>query len=77
MPKLDEAKESLAMLKLWLGVIVGVFTAVVGWTLNKFEINENVLITLALAVLVVLLIIFMLIIRRINTIIKEIGKMKK
>ncbi|BCX78599.1 hypothetical protein [Campylobacter sp. 19-13652] len=37
MPKLDEAKEKLAMLKVWLGVVVGVFTAVIGWTINKFE----------------------------------------
>lgn len=77
MPKLDEAKEKLAFLKFWLGLIVGVFTAVAGWTLNKFDINENILIAIALLVLVLLLVIFWLIVKRVNATIKEIGKMKK
>ncbi len=77
MPKIDEAKESLAMLKLWLGVIVGVFTAIVGWTLNKFKIDDDVLIALALFVLLGLIVIFIVIVKKINATIKEIGKMKK
>ena len=76
-PKLDEAKENLAMLKFWLGAIIGVFTAVAGWTLNKLDIDENVLIVIALIVVLVLLAIFYIVVKKINTAIKEIGKMKK
>ncbi|MDD6055672.1 MAG: hypothetical protein SOW25_02180 [Helicobacter sp.] len=77
MPKLDEAKENLAMLKLWIGIVIGVFTAIVGWTLNKFKIDENILIILALLVLIILLITFAFCVRKINKIIKEIGEMPK
>ena len=49
-----------------LGVIVGVFTVAIGWTLNKFNVP-------ALCVLVVLIVIFVLIVKKS----KEFGKMKK
>jgi len=35
MPKLDELKERLGILKFWLGVIVGVFTAIFGWIISS------------------------------------------
>ncbi|MDY3245475.1 MAG: hypothetical protein SPG65_01410 [Campylobacter sp.] len=59
MPKLDKVKERLAMLKLWLGVVIGVFTAAAGWTLNKLDIDENILISLAGCVCVVLIVMFL------------------
>lgn len=65
------------MLKLWLGVIIGVFTAVAGWTLNKLNIDENILISLAGCVIVVLIVMFFVIVAKIDSAIKDIGDMKK
>lgn len=77
MPKLDKAKEMLALLKLWISVIVGAFIALGGWIVNRFIVDENVLFTLSVLALVSLLIAFFVLMKKITKIINEIGEMKK
>ena len=77
MPRLDNIKERIALLKWFLGVIVAILIAVAGWVLNKFEINENILITLALLFIFALSIVFVLILKKINTLINEVDRLKK
>ena len=77
MPRLDNIKERIALLKWFLGVIVAILIAVAGWVLNKFEINENILISLALLFIFALSIVFVLILKKINALINEVDKLKK
>ena len=77
MPRLDNIKERIALLKWFLGVIVAILIAVAGWVLNKFEINENILITLALLFIFALSIVFVLILKKINALINEVDRLKK
>ena len=77
MPRLDNIKERIALLKWFLGVIVAILIAVAGWVLNKFEINENILISLALLFIFALSIVFVLILKKINTLINEVDRLKK
>ena len=38
MPKLDEAKERLGLLKFWLGIFVATFIAIGGWCATNYKI---------------------------------------
>ena len=53
----NQTAKKVWRLKLRLGVIVGVFTVAIGWTLNKFNVP-------ALCVLMVLIVIFVLIVKK-------------
>ena len=57
--------------------MIAIVIAIAGWVLNKFQINENVLISVALAVMVLLSIISILLFRKIIVLIDEVAKIKK
>lgn len=75
MPKLDNIKEKIILFKWMIGMMIVI--AIAGWVLNKFQINENVLISIALAVMVLLSIISILLFRKIIALIDEVAKIKK
>ena len=77
MPKLDNIKEKIALFKWMIGMMIAIVIAIAGWVLNKFQINENVLISIALAVMVFLSIISILLFRKIIALIDEVAKIKK
>ena len=77
MPKLDNIKEKIALFKWMIGMMIAIVIAVAGWVLNKFQINENVLISIALAVMVLLSIISILLFIKIIALIDEVAKIKK
>ncbi|MCI6580051.1 MAG: hypothetical protein SOU37_04445 [Campylobacter lanienae] len=76
MPKLDNIKEKIALFKWMIGMMIAIVIAIAGWVLNKFQINENVLISIALAVMVLLSIISILLFRKIIALIDEVAKIK-
>ena len=77
MPKLDNIKEKIALFKWMIGMMIAIVIAIAGWVLNKFQINENVLISISLAVMVLLSIISILLFRKIIALIDEVAKIKK
>ena len=77
MLKLDNIKEKIAFFKWIIGIMIAIVIAIAGWVLNKFQINENVLISIALAVMVLLSIIFILLFRNIIALIDDVAKIKK
>ena len=77
MPKLDNIIEKIALFKWIIGIMIAIVIAIAGWVLNKFQINENVLISVALAVMVLLSIISILLFRKIIALIDEVAKIKK
>ena len=77
MPKLDNIKEKIALFKWIIGIMIAIVIVIAGWVLNKFQINENVLISVALAVMVLLSIISILLFRKIIALIDEVAKIKK
>ena len=77
MPKLDNIKEKIILFKWMIGMMIAIVIAIAGWVLNKFQINENVLISVALAVMVLLSIISILLFRKIIALIDEVAKIKK
>ena len=77
MLKLDNIKEKIALFKWMIGIMIAIVIAIAGWVLNKFQINENVLISVALAVMVLLSIISILLFRKIIVLIDEVAKIKK
>ena len=77
MLKLDNIKEKIILFKWMIGMMIAIVIAIAGWVLNKFQINENVLISVALAVMVLLSIISILLFRKIIALIDEVAKIKK
>ena len=77
MPKLDNIKEKIILFKWMIGMMIAIVIAIAGWVLNKFQINENVLISIALAVMVLLSIISILLFRKIIALLDEVDKIKK
>ncbi|MCI7076629.1 hypothetical protein [Campylobacter sp.] len=77
MLKLDNIKEKIILFKWMIGMMIAIVIAIAGWVLNKFQINENVLISIALAVMVLLSIISILLFRKIIALIDEVAKIKK
>jgi hypothetical protein len=77
MSKLDELKERLGILKFWLGVIVGVFTAVFGWIVTTYKTQDTILLIIATIFLLGLLIAFFKLNQNIEKKLKEIRDTKK
>lgn len=77
MPKLDEAKERLGLLKFWLGVIVGSFLANVAWIATNYEDADNLIIIGSFLVIIGLVVAFLIISQKIEMKLKEIGELKK
>ena len=75
--KLDELKERLGILKFWLGVIVGVFTAVFGWIVTTYKTQDTILLIIATIFLLGLLIAFFKLNQNIEKKLKEIRDTKK
>ena len=75
--KLDELKERLGILKVWLGVIVGVFTAVFGWIVTTYKTQDTILLIIATIFLLGLLIAFFKLNQNIEKKLKEIRDTKK
>lgn len=77
MPKLDEAKERLGLLKFWLGVIVGSFLANVAWIATNYEDADNLITIGSFLVIIGLVVIFLIVNQKIEKKLKEIGELKK
>ena len=77
MSKLDELKERLGILKFWLCVIVGVFTAVFGWIVTTYKTQDTILLIIATIFLLGLLIAFFKLNQNIEKKLKEIRDTKK
>ena len=75
--QLDELKERLGILKFWLGVIVGVFTAVFGWIVTTYKTQDTILLIIATIFLLGLLIAFFKLNQNIEKKLKEIRDTKK
>ena len=54
MSKLDLAKEQIAYLKLWLGIMVAVGISLTGWLLSNFQSAHQLLVLADIAALVVI-----------------------
>ena len=54
MSKLDLAKEQIAYLKLWLGILVASFVSLLGWLMSNFQSVQDRLSFAALSVLIAL-----------------------
>lgn len=52
MAKIDELKERMALLKFWLGILVAVFMALVGWLATNYK-NTDLLLIIGASVCVV------------------------
>ena len=44
MSKLDRAKEQVAYLKLWLGILVAIVISLTGWLISNFQAVHQVLV---------------------------------
>ena len=77
MAKLDEAKERLGLLKFWLGIIVGSFLANVAWLATNYNKAEMLIIIGAILVCIGLIVGFVIINKKIEKKLKEIGDLKK
>ena len=76
MPKLDEAKERLGLLKFWLGVIVGSFLANTAFLATNYNKAENLIIVGCILVIICLIVMFLVINKKIEQKLKEIGDLK-
>ena len=54
MSKLDRAKEQLAYLKLWLGILVATVISLTGWLISNFQTVHPVLVFAAVFALCIL-----------------------
>jgi hypothetical protein len=54
MSKLDLAKEQIAYLKLWLGIMVAVGISLTGWLLSNFQSAHQLLVLVDIAALIVI-----------------------
>ncbi len=54
MAKLDEIKEELNYLKVWLGIIVITAIGLISWLLNNYEISSNLKIISDIIAIVIL-----------------------
>nr|MBP3725228.1 hypothetical protein [Campylobacter sp.] len=74
MPKLDELKEQLGMLKFWLGVVVGVMTAMCGWVASNYAKIDILFLLLSVIILIILALSVIKINILINKKIRQIGR---
>ncbi|MDL0089172.1 hypothetical protein [Campylobacter gastrosuis] len=78
MPKLDEAKERLGLLKFWLGVFVAIFVGLISWIATNYTSFKDSLIFYGACICaVVFLICIILGNRYAMKILKEIRDLKK
>lgn len=75
MAKIDELKEIVGLYKFALGVVIGIFLAVVGWTATNFDKAPKWLLISGSILIVVSLIVIVFISKQIMKRIKQIGEM--
>ena len=71
MSKLDEIKEELNYLKVWLGIIVLTTIGLIGWLLNHYEISSNLKIVSGVVAIIILTIAIIIIDKNIKKKIKS------
>lgn len=78
MPKLDEAKERLGLLKFWLGIFVATFIAIGGWCATNYKIFQDTIPLFVLAAFaeIILLSLIKYTNSKIKLILKEIRDLK-
>ncbi len=69
----DKAKEKVAYLKLWLGILIITTLSLISWLVSKYETAKSALVFLDITAIFVLLISIVLLHRNIN---KHINKLK-
>lgn len=47
MSKIDKAKEQIAYLKLWLGILVAIVVSLTGWLISNFQTVHQILVSAA------------------------------
>lgn len=79
MPKLDEAKERLGLLKFWIGIFVATFIAIGGWCATNYKIFQDTIPLFVLAAFaeIILLSLIKYTNSKIKLILKEIRDLKK
>ena len=79
MPKLDEAKEKLGLLKFWLGIFVASFIGIGGWCATNYKLfNDAYLLFIGGAFLeIVLIFLIYKLNKSTKEILKEIRNLKK
>ncbi|MEA1915979.1 MAG: hypothetical protein U9N42_00455 [Campylobacterota bacterium] len=71
MAKIDEIKEELNYLKVWLGIIVITSIGLISWLLNNYEISSNTKIISDIIAIVILTLSIIVIDRKIKNKIKN------
>ncbi len=71
MGKIDEIKEELNYLKVWLGIIVLTSIGLIGWLLNHYEISSSFKIVSAVVAIIILTIAIIIIDKNIKKKIKS------
>jgi len=71
MAEIDEIKEELNYLKVWLGIIVLTTIGLIGWLLNHYEVSSNLKIVSGVAAIIILTIAIIIIDKNIKKKIKS------
>lgn len=78
MPKLDEAKERLGLLKFWLGIFVAIFLALISWIATHYKnIDDKFIFYSACICSIILLVLIYFANKQSRKILKEIRNLKK
>lgn len=78
MPKLDEAKERLGLLKFWLSIFVAIFVGLVGWIATHYKSFDDAFIFYGACICAVtMLILIFFANKQSKNILKEIRNLKK
>ncbi|KEA45843.1 hypothetical protein CR66_05425 [Campylobacter mucosalis] len=73
MSKLDEAKERLGILKFWLGIVMGSLLANIAWLATNYNKAEGLIVIGSVLSIVFLTVAFVIINKKIEKKLKEIG----
>jgi len=73
MAKIDEVKEELNYLKVWLGIIVITTIGLISWLINNYEISSKIKIITDIIAIIVLTITILFIDKNIKKKIKVLG----
>lgn len=75
MAKIDELKEVVGLFKFALGVVIGIFLAVIGWTATNYDKAPSWMFIANTIIFVFCLIAIVVILKQIKKRIKQIGEM--
>jgi len=54
MSKIDRAKEQIAYLKLWLGILVATVISLTGWLISSYQLANHILVFAAVLALLII-----------------------